>query len=264
MTPIVQSLWIGPILTDLERLCIQSFIKTGHIFHLYTYGKVARLPKSAKLIIKDANEILPKSQIFKLKKEFLPFADIWRYKLLRDKGNYWVDMDMVALKKLDFKTPYVFSSEATMQSGAFKSVAKYNANIGVLKAPKGSPFYGELYEKCINYQRRGTNKNRLKYMEMMRPLLKKYELEKYVLKPPVFCPLHWWHTKEAFLPLPNKEHIFTKKWNVPGYTIKKLLDNNNTYTIHLWRSIATDRHNVDFNQHDNPKTLYETLIRNNI
>ena len=33
---IIQSLWIGPRLSNMEYLCIKSFIDFGHEFHLYT------------------------------------------------------------------------------------------------------------------------------------------------------------------------------------------------------------------------------------
>ena len=38
--PIIQSLWIGQRLSDLERLCIRSFLQKGHPFHLYTYNEI--------------------------------------------------------------------------------------------------------------------------------------------------------------------------------------------------------------------------------
>ena len=57
------------------------------------------------------------------------------------KVTIWVDLDMIAIKMFDFKEDYVFSSERTIQKGAYASRSKKVANIGVLKAPKGSPFY---------------------------------------------------------------------------------------------------------------------------
>ena len=33
----IQSLWIGPRLSNMEHLCIKSFIDHGHKFHLYIY-----------------------------------------------------------------------------------------------------------------------------------------------------------------------------------------------------------------------------------
>ena len=143
---IVQSLWVGPRLSRMEYYSIKSFLRLGFVYHLYTYEKVKNVPKG--VIHKDANEIMPAKEIFDLKSTYLPFSDIWRYKMLYDKGNYWVDLDMIAIKMFDFKEDYVFSSERTIQEGAYASYDKKVPNIGVLKAPKGSEFYLEAYEKC--------------------------------------------------------------------------------------------------------------------
>ena len=39
--------------------------------------------------------------------------------MLYEKGGYWVDLDMIALKP-KFKEPYIFSSERTIQKGPQK------------------------------------------------------------------------------------------------------------------------------------------------
>ena len=119
----------------MEVCCINSFLKHGFTFHLYTYEPVKRIPKGT--IIKDANEIMPKQEVFKLKETFLPFSDIWRYKLMYLKGNYWVDMDMICLRPFNFRDKYIFSSERTIQKGCLAMSVPFVANIGILKAPKG-------------------------------------------------------------------------------------------------------------------------------
>ena len=73
---VVQSLWIGPELSTLEVLSCQSFIKCGHIFHLYTYEPVKNIPRGVKVL--DANQILPFSELEMIKKDQLPFSDIFR------------------------------------------------------------------------------------------------------------------------------------------------------------------------------------------
>ena len=141
---IVQSLWIGDSLTEMEIYCIKSFLRNGFDFHLYVYEHVKKVPKGT--TIKNGNTIMKKKDIFKLKETFLPFSDIWRYKLLYEKGGYWVDMDMICMKPFDFKDEFVFSSERTIKEGAYKMKVPYVANIGVLKAPKHSDFYKKLFD----------------------------------------------------------------------------------------------------------------------
>ena len=151
----VQSLWVGDKLSRMEYYSIKSFLKLGYKFHLYVYNNVKNVPKGT--ILKNASKIMPKNKIFSLKSSFLPFADIWRYKLLYEKGGYWVDLDMIALKVFDFEQDFVFSSERTIQEGAYKSKAKFNPNIGVLKAPPKSDFYKELHDKCLDYNKKHKN-----------------------------------------------------------------------------------------------------------
>ena len=69
LTP-VQSLWVGPKLTELEILSIKSFQKLGHPFILYTYGKVKGIPHGT--IEKDGNKIIKKKDLFQFKNSFLP------------------------------------------------------------------------------------------------------------------------------------------------------------------------------------------------
>ena len=129
LTP-VQSLWVGNKLSELEILSIKSFQKLGHPFILYTYSKVRGIPSGT--IVKDGNKIIKKKDLFKFKKGLLPFSDIFRYKMLYEKGGYWVDLDMIALKPLRFKEPYVFSSERTIQKGPYRNRTKTEiANIGI-------------------------------------------------------------------------------------------------------------------------------------
>ena len=251
----VSCLWVGPQLSPLEQKSIQSFLNLGYQYDLYVYDPVENVPK--KTHIKDANTIVPRDKLFKLMDSFLPFSDYWRYQFLYKKGGIWVDLDMIAVKPFPFdKYEYVFSSEATVQSGTYKMKEKAVTNIGVLKAPKKSPFYKELLESCEKKLAKGPLKKKTELMKDLRSLVKEYNFEKYVQPPEVFCPVHWWHTKEMFYPnssKTDKKLMFPRKWAVPGYSKKDILDNPNVYMIHFWRSIAKNRHHIDFDADDFPE-----------
>jgi glycosyltransferase involved in cell wall biosynthesis len=115
---IVHSLWIGPKLSKMELLTIHSFLRHGHEFHLWVYDKIETpLPKG--VVVEDANQIISQKRIIKKadtdpetgvgKGSFSsPFSDLFRYKLLYEKGGYWVDMDVTCLHPFNFPTPYVF------------------------------------------------------------------------------------------------------------------------------------------------------------
>ena len=42
----IQTLWIGEELSDLENLCISSYIKNGYDFHLYAYDEISNVPEA--------------------------------------------------------------------------------------------------------------------------------------------------------------------------------------------------------------------------
>ena len=91
MNRVIQSLWIGKELSKMEQLCIKSFLKNGHEFHLYTYDTINNVPEGT--VIKNGSDILPKNMIFTYssgpgKGSVAAFANFFRYKLLLDRGGY--------------------------------------------------------------------------------------------------------------------------------------------------------------------------------
>jgi hypothetical protein len=262
---IVQSLWVGNKLSRMEYYSILSFLKLGYTFHLYTYEKVENVPKGTTVM--DGNKIMSKEEIFQLKSTYLPFADIFRYKMLYLNGGYWVDLDMIAIKQFDFKSEYVFSSERTIQKGAYRNRNfKYVANIGVLKAPKGSPFYLDLYNRCMEVQKRGTNKDKLRYMRILRDMIFEYKLEKSIYKPDDFCHLDWWYAKDAFIPNYNVSTTgrvyFKSKYGVHeprGLSLSSMT--TKPYTIHFWRDLVKNKYKLDLDGEYDPQSLWEILIK---
>ena len=262
MSLTVQSLWVGNRLSRMEYYSIKSFLKLGYTFILYTYEPVANIPKGTK--VKRGSEIIPKNEIFRLKKTYLPFADIFRYKMLYMNGGYWVDLDMIAIKRFNFTEPYIFSSERTMLEGSliFKDKRKQIANIGVLKAPKGSPFYKELYERCMEIENKKTNKDKLRYMRALREMITKYNYEKYVKGPELFCQLDWWYAKDAFIPNYTPGGNFKPKYGVHtpnGISISEIL--SKPYTIHFWRDLVTKKYKLSLDAKYSDDSLWEILIK---
>src|SRR5262245_61327546 len=102
----VQGLWIGSQLSAMEQLSIASFLANGHEYHLYVYDEVRNVPSGA--IVRNAEEILPADWIFlDSRGTYCSFASMFRYKLLLDKGGWWVDTDIICLRYFEFEQPYV-------------------------------------------------------------------------------------------------------------------------------------------------------------
>ena len=205
---IVQSLWIGEKLSYMENLCIKSFIEHGYTFHLYTYNNFS-VPN--KTIVLDANNILNKTEIFEYKDGGVSaFSNVFRYKLLYEKGGIWVDMDLICLKRFNTENDYIFSSELSKN--------KIHANVGFIKVPKKSKLMKLCYVNSLIVKKFNPKWGDLG-PKLFVKYIKKLQLNKYVMEPFYFCPI--------------------------GYNdIDKIcdLDNNldlikDSYCVHLWNGV---------------------------
>lgn len=104
---IVQGLWVGKEITDLHRICLQSFVKAGHCFILYTYEEVKNVPPE--VVIMSAEDIIPSTLIYSFNGSFAGFSDLFRSKLMEVRGGWYVDLDIFCLKRLDIPCDTVFS-----------------------------------------------------------------------------------------------------------------------------------------------------------
>lgn len=119
---VFRSLWIGDALSPFERLCIQSFLSHGHGYELFVYDPVANVPASCRVM--DARAILPEDLVFRHgegpgKGSYAGFSDLFRYKLLLDRGGWWVDTDVVCLAREVPEPPIALAHEdAALVNGA--------------------------------------------------------------------------------------------------------------------------------------------------
>jgi hypothetical protein len=138
-----QSFWYQRELSPLEYLCIKSFLAHGHGFALYSYGEVENVPEGC--VVEAAADILPEDSVFTYGSGFAAgsvsaFANLFRYKLLHDRGGFWVDADTLCLTSDIRDTRYVFA----------KQDDETYAN-GNLKAPKGSPLTATALARAQEY-----------------------------------------------------------------------------------------------------------------
>jgi tetratricopeptide (TPR) repeat protein len=103
--PLIQQLWVGAALSPIERLSIRSFLACGHEVHLYTYDPRVEAPDGCR--IRDAREILPESEIFvhagttgRNRGSYAGFADLFRWKLIHERGGAWADCDIICLEPI--------------------------------------------------------------------------------------------------------------------------------------------------------------------
>ena len=95
--------WHGKALSLYEYACISSFVKNGFDVNVYSYDEL-RLPGGSFLC--DATEILPITDLKKytqagLKGNLAAFSDAFRYQLIKKKGGWWFDSDVLCLASSD-------------------------------------------------------------------------------------------------------------------------------------------------------------------
>jgi len=228
---VVQGLWIGAELSVMEQMAIASFLMNGHEYHLYVYEDVKHIP--AGTVVKDGGEVLPSSLIFQYRdfKSYSGFSNFFRYKLLLERGGWWVDTDVICLQPFDFAAAYVFSSEISEGQEVISS--------GVIKTPAGSAAMADAWQVC-----REKNIETLVWGEtgprLIGEVVRRFSLETFQQPSPVFCPLSYSEWDKVLEP--------TAAWPF-GETI---------YALHLWNEMWR-RAGADKNQTYHPKCIYEEL-----
>ncbi len=143
----VHGLWIGGKLGALDLLTLKSFVNHGHEFHLWVYDElVVDIPKQ--VIVEDAATIIPKEKVFRYpenssidwqagKGSYAGFSDVFRYKLLFERGGWWVDMDITCLQPLVWEKPYFFRGHARLPLVG-----------NIMKVPQHSALMSQCYERA--------------------------------------------------------------------------------------------------------------------
>ena len=231
MADVIQALWIGDRLSTMEQLCIASFLHHGHPVHLYVYQETAGIPEGATVL--DGNTVLPASRIFMYSehKTYAGFANFFRYKLLLEKGGWFVDSDTICMRPFDFDSEYVFSSEGVN--------GRQLPNVGAMKVPAGSAIMQYAWDTCNQFE-----PSTLKWSQcgptLLGKALQEYSLQSFVQPWDVFCPIHFSVWEQMLDP--------GISWELP----------KRTHAIHLWNELWR-RESRDKDAPYPPGCLYEQL-----
>lgn len=131
-------------LSDLEQVCISSFLANGHPYVLYTYEKKpAGVPAGATVV--DARELVPDEQFGTDWQNKELFLTQLRYQSFGDLGGWWADEGIVCLRPLVFAEPYVFAGSSVHTRRDVTVIDD------VVKLPQGSAFAAMAcdYVQCV-------------------------------------------------------------------------------------------------------------------
>lgn len=228
----IQTLWVGNKLSKMELLSLKSFRFNFNEIHLYLYEDLQDLPNG--VTIHDANKIIPAEKIFKYKNNgsYAGFANLFRYKLLLEKGGIWSDLDIICIKPISIAEDYLFASERLPDESV-------QVNNCFIKAPGNSPIMEYCYNIALNKKPEELHWGETGPRLLTRAVLQ-FGLEEYVLDPAVICPLDY--------------------WNCPDLVTKPLNDiiTEETFTVHLWNEMWK-RNSLDKCMTFDPNCAYEVL-----
>lgn len=212
----------------MERLSVASFVANGHDVHVYAYDDLAELLPGA--VVKDARAIIPRKRaVFRDSHGlFSGFADMFSYKLLLERGGWWVDLDTVCLRPFDLSEDFVFATEPDL------TVAH-----GVMRVPPQSEVMRYAYDRCVKLGRRRRQWG-VMGPALLAEAVEACGLESHAVHHRVFIPYDWpdW----ADLIDPNREWEFEPE----------------TRAIHLWNKLWVGA-GQDKDAAYPPGCLYETL-----
>jgi hypothetical protein len=224
----IQSLWVGDALTPMERLSLSSFVAHGHNVDLFVYDDVANVPDGVTL--RDAAEVLLRSAIFRYADSgsLAGFSNSFRYKLLLERGGWWVDTDVVCVQPFDFDSEHVFASELSHGAPVVTSC--------VIRAPAGSPAVEQAWQTCaasdpatLVWGQTGPN--------LCAEVVRAHGLESFVQPPAVFCPIPFyeWRTlidpsAEVAIPAESRAvHLWNEMWRRGGVDKSAAFDRDCLY-----------------------------------
>jgi len=227
----------------MEKTSINSFLGKGHEYHLYVYEHVGNTPEG--VIIKNANDIIDRDDKSKYKggKDYATFSDIFRYKLLLEKGGIWVDTDIICIKPFNFKNDYVFASERVERQKKWE-VKFPSKPVGcVIKSPPRS----KIMSYCLDKSRQKKFED-IEWAEVGPDLLSKaireFDMEKNIFFPWKFCPISWWNWRrfvsqsmkdkvvemaKKLVAKPYSYHLWNSKWSEGGESKNKVYPENTIY-----------------------------------
>lgn len=224
---VIQSLWYGDDLSNMEIISIKSFLEHGHTYHLYTYNDINNMPDG--VIVKDGNDILPEDNICFYqsgpgKGSVSLFSNYFRFELLKKYGGWWADTDVVCLKPLDFDTECVIAS----------AVVKPDGKVGMASAIIKSPPDGFMVSRCLEIIN-SKDKDKVKWGQVAaRPMERvvrnnKDSIGQYVVPPEALHPIPWFEFWKVIAPeSPNLKgsyavHLSNELWR------RNDLDKNGDY-----------------------------------
>lgn len=227
----------GPI-SQLEYLCMKSFVDKNYELLVWSYDPDLKLPLN--VILCDANDVIDESKLFLNQRGvYAGFSDFFRYKVLNGFGGLYADTDVIAVRPADelpkhqflvteytkgdvYKLSHSQSNKKLFENLPLGLDIKINGN--VIYNP--TPQRGNVIDLALAYARRFP-KTHIKWCEIGPDLLSAivdiYPLHNFEIQPPVFAnPIPPWECPQRLLqdepggldPKCFFIHCYNERWRV--------------------------------------------------
>lgn len=165
MEPVVNALWIGETLHEINAACLRSFVLAGHRTILHCYDAPRNVPPGVEVF--DASALMPRERIVCYKSDGSPslFSNLYRLKILEAGMGLYVDCDVFCLKPIP-QGDYIFGYQADTE-----------LNGAVLKLPPESGMLREALKMTIDPY-------------YIAPWLKNRKRQRYRLRKAIGLPIH--------------------------------------------------------------------------
>jgi hypothetical protein len=225
--PLAQSLWVGPKLRWIERLCIQSYLDNGWRFQLYVYDEPENVPEGCEIL--DASVIVPAKEVFVEGRgsglhagSVGAFSDLFRYRLLHRRGGMWTDTDVINMRRFEPDGRRFISTEIA-------DAGIVTLNGAIMAAPAGDEMVSRACERAEALL---AARESMFFTRIGPYLLAEIALELGVdqieLMPPGFLsPISWMNTASLLQPFEQvmarpefhgaiNVHVYTEMWRTLG------------------------------------------------
>ena len=224
--PLAQSLWVGKRLRWIERLAIKSYLDRGWRFQLYAYDEIDGVPAGCEVL--SASAIIPEKEVFTEGTgsglhagSVGAFSDLFRYRLLYERGGMWTDTDVINFRKFD---PDGRKFVATELSDA----GLVSLNGAMMAAPAGDAFVARAYERAAALLKADTMFFTRIGPYLLAELVAEMGSDVVELMPPGFLsPISWMNTGSLLQPYERVAarpemsdavnlHVYTEMWRLLG------------------------------------------------
>jgi mannosyltransferase OCH1-like enzyme len=219
---VVHMIWLTGKLTQIEIMCINSFIKNGFKVNLWTNKKIYNLPKNIKVTNINKVDNIKKYPVYKSGPHYMLETDVLRIKILHKYGGLYADTDMICnISEKEFSE--LFDSPFLCSENHHKERSGLSINNNLMYFPKPNDrflnFVDNLYQNYALVKKIPWAMFGGKFFSILANNLKNFT--PIIMKPIFANPIPYWKSPDIFLHSVIKltdqtafVHLYNERWRI--------------------------------------------------